>query len=794
MAEIAPERVVTTQPPRRYNVGRTINVPLLGSIPWLPPLLLAVITVLAMLAAYSIRPSVQVDLGDYYDSAYLNLATFNDREIGAIGQGTSIDWPAMQERLVVPGDRSGVWVATLYAADDQPDDVLRFVGMTANGERLQPIRPTTPDPETGELRRDPRKFLSIIPPEVAAAGQLELGLVHVLRGNEPPTTEIVQRVELAPAQTFRWSQGDSVVHLPGLGRGAWQVSLTALVHHPDNAPVDATVFVNGTAMGRLPERGELRELTFFVPPSLMSSGDLTIRIASQTFDDPRPLGVRIHEIRVTPAGSGMALPPLSSLLYGLTIALGIYWCGARLTQRRAPSMAFALVILLVGVGLLAVARYPTVFMLPRLAVLFAWSIGLLLVLERLLPWAFQRAGVPISPRFSYALLFIFFVGYWLKAGGMLYPYFVGVDVGWHMARVQEILDGQLGLFYSTNSPLNESTMPAAEWGESRPVIPYSPWFHIFATSFTLLPLPLSLTGYLFGALLDTSQVFLIALLARKTGFTAREALLGVLLFAITPSTFLLHSWGNLPTTFGLWWTMVATVYVVVAYQHLHERRPFIMLTLLFTAVLLAYTVTATFMLFFLGLLVPALWLFTPQGESRRSAMALGLAGLAGLGVATLIYYGQYIAPIIQQTIPYLTQAAAPGEGVTGVTYDPFGLYVEKYWWRMSYFDLDTNSYGLQLTLPLGLIGIWLARSRQIKIMFACWLAVALVFLVVGSRISMVDKHLFYLIPGLALGVGLIFGRIWRRGLWGRVATITFYTFTFLAALQVWFYRIATVQQ
>src|SRR5438128_11809566 len=88
----------------------------------------------------------------------------------------------------------------------------------------------------------------------------------------------------------------------------------------------------------------------------------------------------------------------------------------------------ALALVLVGAWALATARYPTAFMLQRLALLSVWSVLLLLALEWLLPWVFARAGVPISPLLLRALLLVFFAGYWIKAGGMLYPYFVGIDL------------------------------------------------------------------------------------------------------------------------------------------------------------------------------------------------------------------------------------------------------------------------------------------------------------------------------------------------------------------------------
>ncbi len=141
---------------------------------------------------------------------------------------------------------------------------------------------------------------------------------------------------------------------------------------------------------------------------------------------------------------------------------------------------------------------------------------------------------------------------------MLYPYFIGIDVSWHMNKVLQILNGQLSLFYGTNSPLNESTMPEAEWGANRPVIPYSPWFHMFAVLFTYVPLPLVLTANLFHTLIDCSRALLIGLLGRKLGLSERQSLFASLLYAVTPVTFLLLSWGNVPTAFGMWWTLVST--------------------------------------------------------------------------------------------------------------------------------------------------------------------------------------------------------------------------------------------
>jgi hypothetical protein len=635
---------------------------------WLPPTLLALATILAIVAAYSMRPPVTIDLGDYYDTPFLPYAGSRDatdtdffaREIGATGADlAAYPWPATQTTIELPGGHRGIWQATVEAAASQPDGAFADVALTVNDVRVS------------IARRSARQFVAVIPADIAAAERLTLRLNAALVGDPAPPAGLAGRVLLAPARTYRWSSDRSTISLPGLGRGDWTITLDASLRHPDNQPLDTTVYANGVAIGRLPDGGP-RRIALFVPAALVPDGDLALTITSNTYNDPRPLGALIYELRVAPAGTRAWLPPLDNLLYALIVALGLYICLLRMLGRPARAAALAFGAVLLGAWALAGARYPAAFMLPQLAGLAIWSVVLLLALERVLGWTFARAGVPLSGWALRGLLLVFFAGYWLKAGGMLYPYFVGIDVSWHMGKVRQILAGQLPLFYGPNSPLNESTMPTAEWGANRPVIPYSPWFHIFAVLFTFVPLPLVLTANMFSALVDGSRVFLIGLLGRKAGLGERESLLAGLLYAVTPATFLLHSWGNIPTTFGMWWTLLCTVYIVAAYRRLDQRGPFVILTLLLTATLLMYTVMAAFMLLFLGLLAPALWLRGLGGErGSRPILALALATATALGIATLVYYGQYIAPIVERTIPYFLQAASPGTSIGLQNRDPF---------------------------------------------------------------------------------------------------------------------------
>ncbi|MBC8075701.1 MAG: hypothetical protein H7Y32_06450, partial [Chloroflexales bacterium] len=136
------------------NRPATAALPRLGlRSPW-PPLLLAVATLLCLLAAYGVRPSVQVDLGDYSDSAY--LSGFNAREIDAVGASATLAWPAATNELTLPGNRGGVTIAQIAPAPAAQGS-LAEVALAVNGVRVSiPRRPNG-------------AIVAVIPANIAAA-------------------------------------------------------------------------------------------------------------------------------------------------------------------------------------------------------------------------------------------------------------------------------------------------------------------------------------------------------------------------------------------------------------------------------------------------------------------------------------------------------------------------------------------------------------------------------------------------------------------------------------------------
>ncbi len=851
--------------------------------------LLATIFLLALLlvalgAVYSLRLPVTIDVGDYYDSPYLR--GFHAREVDSAGAGDRTAWQPDAQSITLDGNRNGQWIVTLYAAEDQPDGVFAGLAMSANGERL-----TIP-------RQGERFIMGIISPDIAAANRLTIQLEPGLREGPEPPAGLVGEAVMEPARTYRWSKGESHILLPGVGRGAWVVEMNSVIAHPNSQPVDARVVVNDRLTIPLPDNPAMRRYRMLVPASAMPHGDMDMTLQANTYIDPRPLGVFVSQVAVSPAGTAnlaTGLPPTGVWIASSIIVLMFSLCLAMLT--RAPLAmgqdpgndngnsignvpqtrliggvsvpVHVLVAVLAGVMLISGGawalteyRFPTTFMLPALAGLAVWSFVLLLVVYPMLRWLFgdmgkgttQAGDWQLSPSaFVGLLLLICFAGYWIKAGGMLYPYFVGIDVHWHMDRVRWILNGDLAVIYGVDSPLNDSTMPLAEWGHVKPVIPYSPYYHMFAALFVIFPWSLEMSASMVSALFDTLHVPLIALLAWHSGLRQRAVLLAALLYTVLPVKFLLHSWGNVPTSSGMAFAFAVTVCIVVLWQRLHRRLPFALLTLLLIAAFLFYTVAGVFTGF---VLVVFTLLIILAAKTRQTTIApllmRGLRWLWGaIAVAVVlvlvIYYGQYIMPIINQTIPYFIENFTSSAESMGKAGDTLAGYIARhgrlwgyglavplvlttYWivnetlmlWRtrvnhpskssprrhrvpetgqeipgrtaepQNHRGLDNNG-GDGDILPgggqeqeLSRVLLWAAVTG--------WMVLTYLFLVLAFKVSMVDKHFFISIPVMVIASAAVLDRLWQRGAALRVLIVVWYGYLAVSAVDLWIMRIVTVRQ
>ena len=753
---------------------------------WQPglPLILAALSVLvALAAAYAAQPFIAIDVGARFDYPYIR--GMHSREFTAQTAVVQVAAaPGSNEVVVDEPFHDGVYMATLTLDDWQPDALhpRRLIAVYANDRRINTL----------DDRGGNRRFRLLLPDDIDLSGGVRLRIEAIPdRTLEVPPVSLID-AEIARAQTYRWTSERAAITFPALGNGDWRVELRAFVAHPDGGAVDARVFANGELIATLPDTPGMRRYLLIAPARALDNGDLTLEITANPYRDPRPLGVSLERMTVTPLTGAppVALPPWSALVPALTVVLGVY--GALRFSRVPPWSACgaAVAVALLGAWALVAYRYPTGLFLEPLAWFMLFTLALTPLVDRGVAWVFRKLDAPLDPGLRYALLVIFLVGLWAKGGGLLFPYMRAIDIGWHMDRVRWILDGHWVEMYLPGA-FSESVMPINEWGPNRPVIPYSPFFHLFSTIFALFPWPLETSANLFSAVLDNSRVFLIALLARKAGLSHRTTLFAALIYAVTPVTFLLHSWGNVPTTSGMWWTLVTSTVMVALYPRLHERGPFAILTVLTVITLLFYTVMAVFHVVFIVCFI-GLALVAPVGIDRKPLRSIALSLVGALAAATLIYYGQYIPPIVERTIPYVLSLATSGPESVGVERPPFSEYLLSFWRHLRY-DMRPDGflyYGLLIPLVFVVPGFVALRKRPLLwVMLAAWFSVGTLFMLVGYRVSMVDKQLFYIVPAICLCWAIYAERFWRRGWWGKALVATIYLFTLATALDLWVSRI-----
>ena len=587
----------------------------------------------------------------------------------------------------------------------------------------------------------------------------------------------------ASAPSYRWTRERSTVVAPGLGRGTWTATLTLASPQSQGQPKQALIDLNGQLLPvQLTDHMRVYHMVG------ASSGDLRMTIASRVgrhSDDPRPLGVVFAGADFQPVVVS-PVPPARMLMHTL-LALTLAFLTLRLSGiHPGPALLVPLAgLVLLTWGLIAI-RVPLGLYSVRVLALAMLGLLLVAVVRWTVPRLFRLGGVMVEPTTLSALLLIVYGSFLWKAGGLLWPYFLAIDIAWHMGKTRMVLAGRIGELWGADSVLHQLVMPEL-WGRNKPVIPYSPFYHIFSAIWAIFPWALETSANMWSASLDALRPVMIFFIVRKFGFRDRAAIVGALTYSIIPATFLMHAWGNTPTTNGMWWSLLSITLLVATWDRLRESRAaFLALTLVLTLTMLFYAVTAVFTTLLVGGVVAGL-LVTGR---RRDAWPLVLSMLAAIGLATGIYYWQFVGPIIARTIPKFTGAIQEGGKELGVVPITWPEFLRKYAYLL-------DIYGMYLPLGLGLAGWWLGRrASSRKSIFApvmtTWLVIAIVFWFVGFRVDMVDKQLFWLMPWMGIGTGIVVDRLLeRRDLQRWAAPLLVLAALYLGsdALYLWIHRI-----
>ncbi len=327
------------------------------------------------------------------------------------------------------------------------------------------------------------------------------------------------------------------------------------------------------------------------------------------------------------------------------------------------------------------------------------------------------------------------------------PLYEGGHFGFHTAIAEEIWQGRFLLYYLPFPGSMLSRQP--QWANL--IVPHSCLYHILTSPFAVLPpLWFVLLTKLFLASLLFGVAVTSALVATRVG-DGRAGVGAALAAAFLPIGYQLLGLGHLMTLFGTWAGVLALGFLIVHVDRLSERAVFWCASALWTLCCLSYTGS---LLFASVALIGAIAIFSWQ---RKLELAKRLAALllVAWGMSFVLYYIHWALPFVTESLPELL-AGSGSDGGVDVT---ARLVAQPR--KLAY------TFGTWLIPVVGLVGLTRARPREARVLLCSWGAVLAGFALLDVAFNFLLKHHYFTYPAIAIGLGLIFAGLSKKGLVGR---------------------------
>ena len=586
---------------------------------------------------------------------------------------------------------------------------------------------------------------------------------------------------------FVYTRAQSTIVLPGVASGPYLVRLRMSGWRPEPHHAPVLTIGSGDATVTFPTYKMPANYDLLLPPTW---GDLNITFTSDLYrpsdDDPRLLGVAVDVIEVQDEGRW---PPLTTTVQMLMVITLVWWFWRRVGLRGEVSALLTGGILLLGlVGLFHARLFVTVALPHWLA-----TVGLLhLILwpcERLIRTVLQRHSLTVS-RVGWTWLWCMFGAALLfKVGGALYPHAIFIDEQPHTQRVHMVLDGRFIELYRPGFTSFLGDTVGLEAG----YLPYSPlWYLIIALIHWLSGIAIGDVMNGLNALLDTSKGLMIFLIVLKTLQRERAALIGSGLYHLLPMPYFLMSWGNYPTQFGLWASLLVLTFLVLNYHKMPELRDrwrFGVWFVLLVLSILSYTIIGfmTFTMLFILIVFGILQCFD---KNRRLITVLFIGMVLAETFVFAIYHVQFTSSFVNSTIPSIFN------NIVSMAGSELRTDVEPRESPLSNFLANTiflRNHTTDLLLILIIAGIGLLyldrHGRRYAGLWSAWLGIFVLYTFVSAYVAdMVLKHILFVMPLMCISAALALDMLWKR--WRYGGSITIMVILFLCAVTVerwWFY-------
>jgi hypothetical protein len=541
--------------------------------------------------------------------------------------------------------------------------------------------------------------------------------------------------------SYRWTTGDSSIHLPAIGQGQRQLFRLHLGPTLPDHPVSALrIGFDDQPAATVALDVRPRQYQFLVPPRTPHDTGLTVHLQSNTGTvppDTRPLGVRVEQASLAVPGAPLVLV---SPVQAAVQALVLVFCAMLLGRLAVPLPSATLVLAAVAVALALFWMMQPLLLYPYVA---RWMVALAVLAGLtylLLPLAEHHLAWLAPPHVMRALWGIALLACGIRLMGSLYPLFAAFDLDLNVGRFVRTAAGDLVV-----------TSRSIEFRNGITVYPPGGYIVLLPAVLAGLAPPVLIQGSL--ALLDGFGALTTGLLARSFGSSNRTAIFSALLYTAIPIHLTALWFGLTAQIFGQALMAPLAIAMLVALQPDQQAgrwHAWGIAALLFTMSLLAHIGVAVIAVAWLGLF----WLLLGWRRTLSTRVWWRLFWvLAGCFLISIIGIYGYVIELKIAEMQYVADKVQTSG------------YVPAYSLIVRAFLISFHEAGIVLLLP----GVLLLVLRRHSLphgageMIAAWLGVVVLFLGIEVFSALQVRYLYFLTPLACVLVGQVLAALACRG-------------------------------
>ena len=565
---------------------------------------------------------------------------------------------------------------------------------------------------------------------------------------------------------FRWSTGDSFIHLENLPpRTRLRVEVRLRALRPKGVPLPRVRFtVNGATVFETVSDPGLVTYRFGVT---LGGESLDLGIHPDIFvptdyerEDARVLGVQIFSVRVEPMGGAprwKAPAVRMALAAAVLLAAGLLACLPLPISSLAASVLIGGFAYLLGQGSVLFSSYP------QSVVTLA---GTALVASAVLRVVLRRAQWVGSKERS-VLIGVLVGSLLLKLGGLFYPLFFSSDAQFQANRLEEVIEGN---FFTTSVTQHDPPFQ----------IPYPVSLYLLAVPFTSLGVDPVTVLKLLTTMADLSVGLVLAFLGARFLRDVRAGILAATVYQLVPLNFLTFSSGNYTNLFGAALTVIFLAFLLLATRGWHS------LPLLGAFAASLITLTSHVGSFLYGILLWPAWLVAvgwtaPSELEHRRRKHVAAVVATSLALACIYYLG-YAEMFFDQWGRAFSSDYATGDQVAEGP-------LAKLAFNWTFFREQVGIVFALLALAGAMPILTKWQQSPFHAAVAAWLGVTAVFFFLDLTTAVEVRYILQVLPLLALFAGsFISGGFQRKSKWsGRLVGVVALGYLTVAGLGNYLY-------